>query len=97
MVNAMLYLGRTGCQWRALPHDFAPWGSVWELFRAGAREWASLRASTRPCATPAAQDGSLVAPSAAILDSQSVKTTKKGGLADLTRERRSRGENGISW
>ena len=32
MVNAMLYLGRTGCPWRHLPHDFPPWGSVWELF-----------------------------------------------------------------
>ena len=28
----MLYLERTGCQWRNLPHDFPPWGNVWELF-----------------------------------------------------------------
>lgn len=33
VINAMLYLDRTGCQWRALPHDFPPWPTVWTYFR----------------------------------------------------------------
>ncbi len=93
MVNAMLYLGRTGCQWRNLPHDFPPWGSVWELFwrwrESGllARSHATLRDACRQ------QDGRKAAPSAAILDSQSLKTTEKGGLAVLTQAKMSRAES----
>ena len=33
VVNAILYLLRTGCAWRMLPHDFPPWGTVWAYFR----------------------------------------------------------------
>ena len=33
IVNAILYVLRTGCQWRALPHDLPPWGTVWWYFR----------------------------------------------------------------
>ena len=30
VINAILYLDRTGCQWRALPHEFPPWSTVWK-------------------------------------------------------------------
>src|ERR1700757_1695574 len=33
VLNAILYLDRTGGQWRALPHDFPPWSTVWSYFR----------------------------------------------------------------
>src|SRR6266704_2899487 len=33
VINAILYLDRTGCQWRALPHEFPPWSTVWSYFR----------------------------------------------------------------
>src|SRR5215204_6115323 len=33
IVNALLYLLRTGCPWRSLPHDLPPWGTVWASFR----------------------------------------------------------------
>src|SRR5215813_14157799 len=33
VINAILYLDRTGGQWRALPHDFPPWSTVWTYFR----------------------------------------------------------------
>ena len=87
MLNAMLYLLRTGSQWRNLPHDFPPHDSVWELFRRwrdnGTLESVheALRAQVR------VQSGREAAPSAAILDSQSVKTTEKGGQKALTRTR----------
>ena len=79
MLNALLYLGRAGGQWRNLPHDFPPWRSVWELYGRWrdqgllARLHEALRDACR------AQAGRQAAPSAAILDSQSVKTTEKGG------------------
>lgn len=33
VINAIFYLLRTGCQWRLLPKDFPPWGTVWWYFR----------------------------------------------------------------
>ena len=97
MLNALLYLGRAGGQWRNLPHDFPPWRSVWELYGRWrnqgllARLHEALRDACR------AQAGRQAAPSAAILDSQSVKTTEKGGPGVLTRAKRSRGASAISW
>ena len=88
LLEAMLYLERTGCQWRNLPHDFPPWNSVWELYwrwrEAGVLQamHAALRDQCR------AQAGRPAAPSAAILDSQSVQTTEKGDLAGLMPARR---------
>ena len=33
VLNGILYLNRNGCTWRALPHEFPPWGTVWYYFR----------------------------------------------------------------
>ncbi len=88
VVNALLYQARTGCSYRALPHEFPPWAVVWDHFRRwrdnGTLELihAALRTQDRY------QAGRQVAPSAAILDSQSVKTTEKGGQKALTRARK---------
>ena len=79
VVNAMLYQARTGCSYRSLPHEFPPWAVVWDHFRRwrdnGILEQlhTALRTQDRPLS------GRHAAPSAAILDSQSVKTTEKGG------------------
>ena len=88
--NAVFYLTREGCTWRALPHDFPPWELVWEHFRrwrdAGTLErvHAALRAQARVAA------GRAPLPTAAVLDSQSVKATEKGGPSATTPGRRSR-------
>jgi putative transposase len=88
MVNAMLYILRTGCSWRLLPHDFPPYGAVSETFGRWRdngtieRIHTALRAQTRE------EMGREAAPSAAILDSQSVKTTEKGAQKVSTQARK---------
>ena len=89
IVNAILYVLRTGCQWRALPHDLPPWGTVWWYFRQWreAGVWEQLNTALREQAR--VRVGREPTPSAAILDSQSAKTTEKGDRATTTRARRS--------
>lgn len=81
IVNAILYVLRTGCQWRLLPHDFPPWKIVYAYFRLWRLDgtWQSIHDRLRRKLRRAA--GRHLEASAAILDSQSVKTTEKGGRA----------------
>ena len=80
IVNAILYLLRTGCQWRYLPHDFPAWQTVYDYFckwrRAGV--WEAIHTHLRQQLR--LQMGRNASPSAAIIDSQSVKTTEQGGI-----------------
>jgi len=79
IINAILYLLRSGCSWRMLPHDFPAWQTVNGYFN----DWRDtmlfekindiLRMAVRE------SDGREDSPSAAIIDSQSVKTTEQGG------------------
>jgi putative transposase len=80
VVNALLYLTRNGCVWRGLPHDFPPWRTVYEYYRAWINDgtWdqivVELRGQVR---TRAGRDPN---PRTAALDSQSVKTAGSGGV-----------------
>jgi putative transposase len=80
-MNAILYLLRTGCPWRYLRRDgFPPRSTVYNIFRkfqnAGTWEaiWAELHMALRE------QMGREASPSAAVLDSQSVKSAEKGAV-----------------
>ena len=78
VVNAILYLTREGCTWRALPHDFPPWKTVYNYFEAWKRDgtWDQILTRLRWQARSAA--GRDPDPRVACIDSQSVKTAGGG-------------------
>ena len=79
ILNALLYLARTGCQWRMLPHDFPPWQTVYQYFSHWRDDgtWERLNRELRIEVRQTV--GKEDEPSAAILDSQSVKSTETSG------------------
>jgi putative transposase len=79
ILNALLYLARTGCQWRAMPHDLPPWRIAYWYFMSWRDDGTLDRVHDRLRSAARLAEGRDIQPSAAILDSQSVKTTEVGG------------------
>ena len=79
LVDAMLYMLRAGCAWRPLPYEYPPWSTVYWYFRRWRDDgtWERLHDALRRQVRVRVQAGRDPEPSAAILDSQSVKTTEK--------------------
>lgn len=101
VVNGLMYVLTTGCQWRAIPKDLSPrstvngYFSLWDYDGTLGRIHHALYVK---CREQAERDAS---PTAAIIDSQSVKSAEKGGRASIrtasTRARRLKARNAISW
>lgn len=79
LLDAIFYVVRTGCQWRYLPHDFPPWKTVYEQFRRWRKQGIFERINCEVTKYNRIRIGRKAQPSACIVDSQSVKTTEKGG------------------
>ena len=79
ILNAVFYIVRGGCAWRLLPNDFPPWKTVYHYFRSWRLDgtWERMHSALRKRVRVRLQRNPQ--PSAAIVDSQSVKTTGVGG------------------
>lgn len=79
MVNGILYVSRSGCQWRMLPKEYEHWNTTYGYFRTWVQEgtWERIHDALREQVRT--REGREATPSAAIIDSQSVKTTEKKG------------------
>ena len=96
ILNAIFYVLRTGCQWRMLPREFPHWSTVHSCF------WRWRRNGTLEALHEALHQkvrlkaGRSAYATAAVIDSQSVKTTEKGDLMASTAPRKSKDASAIS-
>jgi putative transposase len=96
IINAILYLNDNGTKWRAMPHDFPPWSTVYTYFRRWSRNGLWLKMNAILLERVRLSAGRNAQPSLAIIDSQSVEKAQKGGLNRvLTVTSASRGVNAI--
>src|SRR5262245_47382272 len=97
VLDGILYLARTGCQWRLLPPDFPPWSTVhtwyrrwrqdgtWDRVNEALRRQVRLRAGLDP------------SPRSSAADSQSVKTTPQGGPKGFDSGKKVKGRKRHAW
>jgi transposase len=101
IVDGLMYILSTGCQWRALPKDLPPRSTVHDYFDLWSWDGTLDRIHHALYVKCREQAGCDASPSAAIIDSQSVKAAEKGGPRSIRmgtmRARRSRARSATSW
>src|SRR6266511_2490411 len=99
VVNGLMYILSTGCQWRAIPKDLPPRSTVHDYFDLWSWDGTLDRIHHALYVKCREQDLREASPTAAIIDSQSVKSAEKGGrrstLTAMMRARRSKARNAI--
>ena len=101
IVNGIMYVLSTGCQWRAIPKDLPRRSTVYDYFCLWQWDGTLDRIHHALYVQCREQAGREASPTAAIIDSQSVKSVEKGGPRSIppatTRARRSTARSGTSW
>ena len=101
VTNGLMYVLSTGCQWRAIPKDLPPRSTVNFYFCRWQHDGTLDRLHHTLYVRCREQVDREVSPTAAIIDSQSVKSAEKGGAGLIRRAstaaRRSKGKSGTSW
>jgi transposase len=99
VVNGLMYVLSTGCQWRAIPKDLPARSTLYDYFDLWTYDGTLQRLHETLYATCREQAGKEASPTVAIIDSQSVKSAEKGGPTSIrmamTRAKRSRARSGI--
>lgn len=83
ILNALFYLSRTGCQWRALPHEYPSWPSVYYHFAKWSADGTLEAINTALCKLDRRQRGRNEQPSGGLIDSQSIKTAKEADTVGI--------------
>jgi len=100
VMNAVRYVLRTGCQWRQLPKEFPPRSTVYNYFWEWTRYGVLDRIHHMLLVKVREVEGREASPTAAIIDTQAVKATEKGGVRgirlDTTQERRPKASSAMS-
>jgi transposase len=101
VLNGIFYVLATGCQWRALPKDLPPKSTVYDYLTLWTWDGTLRRLHHALYIQVREQEGREASPTAAIIDSQSVKSAEKGGRALIRavtmRARKSRARSATSW
>jgi putative transposase len=91
VLNAIFYLLRTGCQWRLLPREFPPCGTVYHYFQAWQNSGVCVHLHRVLYERARRHAGRAACPSVVIMDGQSVKTTERGGARGFDAHKRVKG------
>jgi len=101
IMNGLLYILSTGCQWRQIPRDLPPRSTLFEYFQRFDWDGTLLRINHALYQRCREQVGREASPTVGIIDSQSVKSAEKGGPAltrrAMTRGKKSKAASVTSW
>jgi putative transposase len=97
VVNAILYLVRTGCQWRLLPADFPPWSTVHTWYRRWRRDGTWERRNEALRRRVRRRAGRHPSPRSSAVDSQSAKAAGQGGPSGYDAGKRVKGRKRHIW